>query len=47
MGFPLSIGVAFILIFSALPFLMSAMERIIDSGFGALGTVINSLGGTG
>ncbi len=46
MGFPLSIGVAFILIFAALPFLMTAMERIIDAGFTSLGTVISGLGGS-
>jgi flagellar biosynthetic protein FliR len=45
MGFPLSIGVAFILMYSGLPFLMTAMERIIDTGFGALGTVISGMRG--
>ena len=36
MGFPLSIGVSFILLFATLPFLMTAMERIIDGSFQTL-----------
>ncbi len=47
MGFPLSIGVAFVLIYAGLPFLMTAMERVIDASFGSLGTLIQGLGGAG
>jgi flagellar biosynthesis protein FliR len=45
MGFPLSIGVAFILLFAVLPFLMTAMERIINVGFDSLAGVISGIGG--
>ena len=44
MGFPLSIGVSFILLFATLPFLMSAMERIIDGSFQTLGEFIKGVG---
>ena len=33
MGFPLSIGVSFLILFGTLPFLMTAFERIIDGSF--------------
>jgi flagellar biosynthetic protein FliR len=45
MGFPLSIGVAFLLLAAGLPLMMSAFERIIDAGFDAVGNVIHSLKG--
>ncbi|MDR1972285.1 MAG: flagellar biosynthetic protein FliR [Treponema sp.] len=35
-GFPISIAVAFLLIFSALPFMMEAFSRVMDAGFTAL-----------
>jgi flagellar biosynthesis protein FliR len=44
MGFPLSIGVSFILLFATLPFLMTAMERIIDAGFDTLGQFVIGVG---
>ena len=44
MGFPVSIGVSFLLLFAVLPFLMAAMGRIIDGGFQVLGTFINEAG---
>jgi flagellar biosynthetic protein FliR len=47
MGFPLSIGVAFILLFSGLPFLMTAMEKVIDAGFSGLASLISKMGGAG
>jgi flagellar biosynthetic protein FliR len=36
MGFPVSIGVSFIILFATLPFLMTAFERIIDGSFSTL-----------
>jgi flagellar biosynthetic protein FliR len=44
MGFPLSIGVSFILLFATLPFLMTAFERIIDGGFQTIGSFIAGAG---
>jgi len=44
MGFPLSIGVSFILLFATLPFLMTAMERIIDGSFQTLSAFIVGAG---
>jgi flagellar biosynthetic protein FliR len=44
MGFPVSIGVAFIVLFATLPLLMTAMERIIDGSFQTLGTFIAGAG---
>jgi flagellar biosynthetic protein FliR len=44
MGFPLSIGVTFILLFATLPFLMTAFERIIDGGFQTIGSFIAGAG---
>lgn len=46
MGFPLSIGVSFILILGGLPFLMTAFERIIDGSFQTIGALIQQLKGT-
>jgi flagellar biosynthesis protein FliR len=36
MGFPVSIGVSFIILFATLPLLMTAFERIIDGSFATL-----------
>jgi flagellar biosynthesis protein FliR len=36
MGFPVSIGVSFLILFGTLPFLMTAFERIIDGSFQTL-----------
>jgi len=36
MGFPVSIGVSFVILFATLPFLMTAFERIIDGSFQTL-----------
>ncbi len=44
MGFPLSIGVAFIVLLGTLPFLMTTMERIIDGSFQTLSGFINGAG---
>lgn len=43
-GFQLSIGVAFLVMFAALPFLMGAFERIIDAGIAGVGTLVDGLG---
>jgi flagellar biosynthetic protein FliR len=44
MGFPVSIGVSFLLLFATMPFLMTAMERIIDGSFQALNGFITTAG---
>ena len=44
MGFPVSIGVSFILLFATMPFLMTAMERIIDGSFQSLSGFISTAG---
>jgi len=44
MGFPVSIGVSFLLLFSTMPFLMTAMERIIDGSFQSLSGFISTAG---
>ena len=43
-GFPISIMVAFLVIFSALPFMTEMFARIIDSGFAALQTLYIRIG---
>jgi flagellar biosynthetic protein FliR len=40
MGFPLSIGVSFLLIFAAMPLLMTAFGRILDGGFETISSFI-------
>ena len=45
MGFPVSIAVSFLVLFGTLPFIMSAMEKIIDGSFQTLGQLIGSVGG--
>jgi len=44
MGFPLSIGVAFIVLLGTLPFLMTTMERIIDGSFQTISGFIAGVG---
>jgi len=44
MGFPVSIGVSFLLLFATMPFLMTAMERIIDGSFQSLSGFITTAG---
>ncbi len=44
MGFPLSIGVSFLVLFATLPFLMSVFERIIDGSFQTLQGFIRGAG---
>jgi flagellar biosynthetic protein FliR len=43
MGFPLSIGVSFLLLFAAMPFLMTAFGRMIDGGFETIGGLIAAM----
>ncbi len=45
MGFPLSIGVSFLILFGTLPFLMTTFERIIDGSFQTLKGFIVGAGG--
>lgn len=42
-GFQLSIGVAFLVMFAALPFLMGAFERIIDGGIEGVAALVDGL----
>ena len=44
MGFPLSIGVAFLVMVAAMPFLMGAFERIIDAGIEGVAGLVGGLG---
>jgi flagellar biosynthetic protein FliR len=44
MGFPVSIGVSFLLLFATMPYLMTAMERIIDGSFQSLSGFITTAG---
>jgi flagellar biosynthetic protein FliR len=43
-GFPISITVAFILIYAALPFMTEAFSRVIGSGFQTLQTLYIQIG---
>jgi flagellar biosynthetic protein FliR len=43
-GFPISISVAFILIFASLPFMTEVFARVIDSGFRTLQTLYTQIG---
>ncbi|GHU81197.1 flagellar biosynthetic protein FliR [Spirochaetia bacterium] len=43
-GFPISITVAFILIFATMPFMVNAFSRVINTGFGAIQTLYTQIG---
>jgi flagellar biosynthetic protein FliR len=43
-GFPISISVAFLLIFASLPFMTEAFARVINSGFNAIETLYTQIG---
>jgi len=43
-GFPISITVAFVLIYAALPFMTEAFSRVVDSGFQTLQTLYIQIG---
>jgi flagellar biosynthetic protein FliR len=44
MGFPLSIGVTFLVMIAGLPFLMGAFERVIDAGIEGVAGLVDGLG---
>jgi len=43
-GFPISITVAFLLIFTSLPFMTEAFARVIDSGFASIESLFSQIG---
>jgi len=43
-GFPISITVAFLIIFTSLPFMTEAFSRVIDSGFGSIESLYIQIG---
>jgi flagellar biosynthetic protein FliR len=43
-GFPISITVAFLLIFTSLPFMTEAFARVIDSGFATIESLYSQIG---
>jgi flagellar biosynthetic protein FliR len=43
-GFPISITVAFVLIFATLPFMTEAFSRVIDSGFSSIESLFIQIG---
>jgi flagellar biosynthetic protein FliR len=43
-GFPISITVAFLLIFTSLPFMTEAFARVIDSGFSTIESLYSQIG---
>ncbi len=43
-GFPISIGVAFLLIFASLPFMTEAFARVIDFGFAGIESMYTQIG---
>ncbi|NOY10074.1 MAG: flagellar biosynthetic protein FliR [Spirochaetes bacterium] len=45
MGFPIAIGVGFLILFLTIPFLVSAFERIIDMSFNSLARLYLHIGG--
>jgi len=47
MGFPMAIGVAFIILFLIMPYLMHAFARIIDAGFEGLMELMTAVRGAG
>ena len=43
MGFPLSIGVSFLILFAAMPLLMTAFARIVDTGYEGISRLLAGL----
>jgi flagellar biosynthetic protein FliR len=43
-GFPISITVAFLLIFTSLPFMTEAFARVVDSGFASIEALYAQIG---
>ncbi|MBN2439834.1 MAG: flagellar biosynthetic protein FliR [Spirochaetales bacterium] len=46
-GFPIAIGVAFIVLFATMPFLMETFGRMIDASFEGIARLLMHMGGTG
>jgi flagellar biosynthetic protein FliR len=44
MGFPFSIGVAFLIMVLAMPFLVGSISRVVDGGFETLSGLLDRLG---
>jgi flagellar biosynthesis protein FliR len=47
MGFPFSIGVAFLIMALAMPFLVEAISRVVDAGFETLSGLLVGLRAAG
>ncbi len=47
MGFPVAIGVALLVLFLSMPFIVAAFARIIEDGFQGLAELIGSLQAAG
>jgi flagellar biosynthesis protein FliR len=47
MGFPFSIGVAFLIMVLAMPFLVGSISRIVDGGYETLGRLLSGLKAAG
>jgi flagellar biosynthetic protein FliR len=47
MGFPISIGVALIVLALSMPFLVGAFSRLLDGGFANMGSMLTALRGAG
>jgi flagellar biosynthetic protein FliR len=43
-GFPISISIAFLLLFASLPFMTEAFARIVNSGFGSIESLYTQIG---
>jgi flagellar biosynthetic protein FliR len=46
-GFPIAIGVAFLVLFTTMPFLMETFGKIIDSSFESISKLLANMGGKG
>jgi flagellar biosynthetic protein FliR len=46
-GFPIAIGVAFLIFFATMPFLMEIFGRIIDASFEGISRLLMNMGGKG
>ena len=46
-GFPIAIGVAFIVLFTIMPFLMETFGKIIDASFAGISNLLLNMGGKG
>lgn len=46
-GFPIAIGVAFLILFATMPFLMETFGKIIDTSFESISKLLMNMGGSG